>query len=49
MDCAHDGCTCLVADGDDFCSDFCRGHRSDHDPMDCECGHADCAGTALSS
>ncbi len=45
MDCPHDGCTCLAAEGDEYCSDFCREHGSDHGPMDCGCGHADCAGT----
>lgn len=40
MNCAHDGCVCQVS-GDEFCSDYCAGHRSQAEEM-CDCGHREC-------
>lgn len=41
--CAHPGCGCKVASGQQFCSDDCReqGKQRDAD-TDCSCGHSDC-------
>lgn len=43
MQCAHSMCTCLVTEGDEYCSLSCRT------PIEgatrCVCGHAECAGT----
>jgi hypothetical protein len=43
--CEHEGCTCTVATGERFCSDYCLAQAgtvhasSDHE---CACGHAEC-------
>jgi len=46
MECRHDGCTCQVGQGEEFCSDYCRQHAGDmaHTGHGCECGHPGCAG-----
>ncbi len=53
--CGHDGCMCLVAPSDHFCSDYCAtaskdaisgtlpGKRQDSGP--CGCGHPACRHT----
>jgi hypothetical protein len=44
--CAHDGCTCTVASGERFCSDYCaeqaNAGKAEADD-ECSCGHPDCA------
>jgi hypothetical protein len=47
MECPHEGCTCQVASSDEFCSDHCRTHEDHSDVMACECGHPECAGSAM--
>lgn len=41
--CQHQGCTCQVSGGEQFCSDHCREH-AEHGDTDhsCECGHPGC-------
>lgn len=41
--CAHIPCTCLVASGEEYCSDFCRDAGSEEVEIACECGHASCS------
>lgn len=48
MRCAHDGCTCQVAESEMYCSDYCREHEAHAEPMACECGHPECEGTQRS-
>ena len=43
--CAHDGCTCTVETGAQYCSDYCLEQAStEHASADheCQCGHAEC-------
>ena len=43
--CAHDGCTCTVASGEQFCSDYCASQAGADEASgdgDCHCGHAEC-------
>lgn len=44
MNCGHQGCTCQVEQGQEFCGDYCREHagHQDHDTHACECGHPGC-------
>lgn len=45
-ECGHEGCTCLVGEGDEFCSDHCREHvASGPTGEPCGCGHPECEGT----
>jgi hypothetical protein len=47
MTCQHEGCTCQVGEGEEFCSDVCREHGAGaHGDHACDCGHQDCAGTS---
>jgi hypothetical protein len=43
--CAHPNCTCTVAEGEEYCSDYClenmRADSADEDEA-CGCGHAEC-------
>ena len=45
MNCQHEGCTCQVEAGQEFCSDYCRDHASEtgHGAHACGCGHPGCA------
>lgn len=39
--CLHEGCNCVVEEGNQYCSDFCREHAGP--PMEkCDCGHPGC-------
>ncbi|HWI14128.1 MAG TPA: hypothetical protein VNT02_07720 [Burkholderiales bacterium] len=50
--CGHEGCACLIAPSDHFCSDYCAGaskaaisgtmpgQRQQGGP--CKCGHSEC-------
>lgn len=42
--CRMEGCNCTVAEGQDYCSDFCRDHEKDSTGTDrnCGCGHPGC-------
>jgi hypothetical protein len=40
--CAHLGCECRVANGVQFCSDYCES-VGDRPSIACECGHGACA------
>jgi hypothetical protein len=44
--CAHDGCTCTVESGEQFCSDYCAAQTgaeaSLRDEGGCHCGHPEC-------
>jgi hypothetical protein len=45
--CGHEGCTCLVDAGAEYCSDHCREHvASGPTGEPCGCGHPACQGTA---
>ena len=41
MQCAHHDCTCLVTDGDQYCSPACR--TGVEGAGKCFCGHKECA------
>jgi hypothetical protein len=44
--CAHPACTCTVASGERFCSDYCaEPANADAAAADdgCSCGHLECA------
>jgi hypothetical protein len=57
MKCAHEHCTCFVAESPGFCSDLCRRAVDDAEigtpdeneeggmVMDCGCGHPECEGS----
>lgn len=45
--CKHDGCTCAVPSGKEFCSEHCRTAAAgdptrEEDRGACACGHGDC-------
>ena len=41
--CAHIPCTCVVARGEKYCSDFCKNAGAEEVEIACECGHATCS------
>ena len=44
--CDHRPCLCLVAEGQDWCSDECEeAQAQEGDAAVCECGHDDCERT----
>ena len=45
MNCGHTGCRWQVAEGEAFCSDYCRDHSAGagHEQHSCACGHPACA------
>jgi hypothetical protein len=45
MQCAHDICTCLIMDGDEYCSPSCR--TGVEGTSQCFCGHPDCTASRL--
>lgn len=46
MNCRHDVCTCMTADGEEYCSPGCRSESL----MDgCPCGHQDCAASSVNA
>jgi hypothetical protein len=43
MKCAHQMCGCDAAEGQEYCSDFCKNPSGDMEGgSDCGCGHAAC-------
>jgi hypothetical protein len=43
MKCAHGMCGCDAAEGQEYCSDFCKNPSGDMEGgSDCGCGHAAC-------
>ena len=44
--CAHDGCTCTVESGEQFCSDYCAAQTGTEESLmddgGCNCGHPEC-------
>lgn len=42
--CGHEGCTCVVAEGEEFCSEYCQRHgtHEGHKAHACGCGHDGC-------
>ncbi len=52
--CAHEGCACTVASGEEYCSDYCAAQVSGDEAAaaaivtggGCGCGHAECTGTS---
>jgi hypothetical protein len=43
--CAHLACSCAVAPGDAYCSEYCRKQvesPTSDQSGDCRCGHAEC-------
>jgi hypothetical protein len=43
MKCAHQMCGCDAAEGQEYCSDFCKNPTGDMEGgSDCGCGHAAC-------
>lgn len=45
--CAHRNCSCGAADGDQYCSQACAAQPEMS--RDCECGHAGCTGSAVTT
>jgi hypothetical protein len=47
--CAHDGCTCTVESGEQFCSDYCIAQAGGEESLmadgGCQCGHPECEHT----
>ncbi len=50
--CAHEGCSCTVASGEEFCSDYCaaqvNGEEAAAASDKCMCGHPECTPAAAS-
>ena len=44
--CAHELCTCMVADGQKYCSTMCEDSAGTT-TLACECKHPGCAGEEL--
>jgi hypothetical protein len=43
MNCAHEMCGCTTAEGQEYCSDFCKNPSGDMEGgSDCGCGHSAC-------
>jgi len=43
MKCAHEMCGCDAAEGQEYCSDFCKNPTGDmQSGSDCGCGHDAC-------
>jgi len=44
--CAHEGCSCEIADGQTYCGPHCATAAAEaevtHEAGGCECGHAAC-------
>ena len=45
--CAHRNCSCRAAANDQFCSDACS--QQPETSRDCECGHAGCTGSSVTT
>ena len=47
--CAHGHCTCTVAEGEEYCSDYCAESMQADDRKEdgCQCGHAECTTVAV--
>jgi hypothetical protein len=41
--CAHEPCECTVAEGEKYCSDWCKDAGSEEVEIACECGHPPCS------
>lgn len=41
--CAHEPCNCNVAQGEKYCSDFCKDAGSREVEIACDCGHPACS------
>ncbi len=39
--CAHELCTCVVPDGQKYCSTFCEDSKGTTS-LQCDCGHGGC-------
>lgn len=46
--CAHSGCSCVVSDGEKYCSVACENAK-DVTEIACRCGHPGCKGAALTT
>ncbi len=44
--CAHETCTCMAADGSQYCSTFCQDSKG-ITTLDCDCGHSGCVAQKL--
>ena len=44
--CAHQGCTCMAAEGSNYCSTVCEDSKS-MTTLKCDCGHPACEATSL--
>jgi len=40
--CAHEPCACTVAEGEKYCSNYCRTAGSEEVEIACECDHEAC-------
>ena len=40
--CAHIPCSCVVPEGQKYCSQACKDAGSEDVEIACECGHASC-------
>ena len=41
--CAHEGCSCMVAEGEKYCSTYCEDTK-DVVALSCDCKHIGCEG-----
>jgi hypothetical protein len=44
--CAHGPCTCLVANDEKFCTEWCKEAEADDSETICGCAHPECAEAA---
>jgi hypothetical protein len=44
--CAHGPCTCLVANDEKFCTEWCKEAEADDAETICGCAHPECAEAA---
>ncbi len=40
--CAHEPCLCKVAEGEKYCSDYCKNAGSEEVEIACDCDHEAC-------
>jgi hypothetical protein len=41
--CAHEGCSCMAAEGSKYCSEYCQDSKG-FTTLSCDCKHPGCTG-----
>jgi len=41
--CAHPACICVPAEGEKFCSEYCKNAGANETEIACDCGHPACS------